>query len=42
MLASSVYNTAHFANPDFQPEEWRPDDDYVTPNSKLPRQRASG
>ncbi|KAK0253740.1 hypothetical protein LTS09_011318 [Friedmanniomyces endolithicus] len=42
IFKNSVYNTAHFANPDFQPEEWRPDDDYVTPSSKLPRQRASG
>ena len=27
---SSHFNIAHFLNPDFQPEEWRPDDEYVT------------
>lgn len=40
-LASSHFNTAHFLNPDFQPEEWRPDDDYVT-TSKSSRHRNSG
>lgn len=31
-LYSSHYNTAHFMNPDFQPEEWCPDGDYATGN----------
>lgn len=25
MMFSSHYNTAHFNNPDFQPEAWSPD-----------------
>lgn len=29
---SSHYNTAHFLNPDFQPEEWSPDTEYGTGN----------
>lgn len=29
---SSHYNTAHFMNPDFQPEEWCPDGEYATGN----------
>lgn len=36
MLVSSHYNTAHYLNPDFQPEEWRPDDEYVTSSSSKP------
>ncbi|TKA71516.1 hypothetical protein B0A55_06112 [Friedmanniomyces simplex] len=38
----SHFNTAHFLNPDFQPEEWRPDDEYVTTSSKPLRHKASG
>ena len=30
--SSSHYNTAHFLNPDFQPEEWSPDTEYGTGN----------
>ncbi|KAJ4362154.1 hypothetical protein N0V95_001502 [Ascochyta clinopodiicola] len=30
--ASSHYNTAHFMNPEFQPEEWCPDGEYATGN----------
>lgn len=30
--SSSHFNTAHFMNPDFQPEEWCPDGDYATGN----------
>lgn len=30
--ASSHFNTAHFLNPDFQPEEWSPDGEYTTGN----------
>jgi hypothetical protein len=29
---SSHFNTAHFMNPDFQPEEWCPDGEYSTGN----------
>ena len=42
MSSSSHFNTAHFMNPDFQPEEWRPDDEYVTTSCKTTRQRSSG
>ena len=31
---SSHFNTAHFMNPDFQPEEWCPDGEYATSNNK--------
>ncbi|KAH7324280.1 hypothetical protein B0I35DRAFT_423837 [Stachybotrys elegans] len=27
IFKNSVYNMAHFGNPDFQPEEWHPDDE---------------
>ncbi|OCK83800.1 cysteine proteinase [Lepidopterella palustris CBS 459.81] len=30
IFRNSHYNTAHFLNPDFQPEEWSPDSEYVT------------
>lgn len=41
---SSHFNTAHFMNPDFQPEEWHPGDDYVvtTASGKSARHRNSG
>lgn len=39
---SSHFNTAHFLNPDFQPEEWKPDDEYVTTSSKSLRHKNSG
>ncbi|OCL02684.1 cysteine proteinase [Glonium stellatum] len=32
IFRNSHYNTAHFLNPDFQPEEWTPDSEYVTSN----------
>ncbi|KAF2489043.1 cysteine proteinase [Lophium mytilinum] len=32
IFRNSHYNTAHFLNPDFQPEEWTPDSEYVTTN----------
>ncbi|KAF2838985.1 cysteine proteinase [Patellaria atrata CBS 101060] len=34
IFRNSHYNTAHFLNPDFQPEEWSPDSEYVTTNNK--------
>jgi ubiquitin thioesterase protein OTUB1 len=40
-LFSSPFNTAHFMNPEFQPEEWKPDDEYVTSSSKS-RHKYSG
>ncbi|KAF2202231.1 cysteine proteinase [Delitschia confertaspora ATCC 74209] len=30
IFRNSHYNTAHFLNPDFQPEEWSPDAEYST------------
>ncbi|KAK4539840.1 hypothetical protein LTR36_010301 [Oleoguttula mirabilis] len=42
IFRESHFNTAHFLNPDFQPKEWRPDDDYVTTSSKSSRHRNSG
>ena len=41
-LQSSHFNTAHFLNPDFQPEEWHPEDEYVTTSSRSSRHRNSG
>ncbi|KAF2741414.1 cysteine proteinase [Polyplosphaeria fusca] len=32
IFRNSHYNTAHFLNPDFQPEEWSPDSEYATGN----------
>ncbi|KAF2003808.1 cysteine proteinase [Amniculicola lignicola CBS 123094] len=32
IFRNSHYNTAHFLNPDFQPEEWSPDTEYATGN----------
>ncbi|ORY19742.1 peptidase C65 Otubain-domain-containing protein [Clohesyomyces aquaticus] len=32
IFRNSHYNTAHFLNPDFQPEEWSPDAEYATGN----------
>lgn len=32
IFRNSHYNTAHFLNPDFQPEEWSPESEYVTSN----------
>jgi len=32
IVFSSHFNTAHFMNPDFQPEEWSPDGEYATGN----------
>lgn len=40
--SSSHYNTAHFMNPDFQPEEWHPEDEYILGNGKPTRHRNSG
>ena len=31
---SSHFNTSHFLNPDFHPDEWSPDQDYITPNNR--------
>lgn len=39
---SSHFNTAHFLNPDFQPEEWRPDDDYSTTAKQGARHKVNG
>ncbi|KAF2146228.1 uncharacterized protein K452DRAFT_220097 [Aplosporella prunicola CBS 121167] len=32
IFKNSHYNTAHFLNPDFQPEEWTPDAEYASSN----------
>jgi ubiquitin thioesterase protein OTUB1 len=32
IFRNSHYNTAHFLNPDFQPEEWSPDSEYSAGN----------
>ncbi|GAB7359809.1 hypothetical protein MBLNU230_g6978t1 [Neophaeotheca triangularis] len=43
IFRNSHFNTAHFLNPDFQPEEWSPDAEYVTSNSsKGSRHKSSG
>lgn len=39
---SSHFNTAHFLNPDFQPEEWHPEDEYVIPDARGSKNRSSG
>lgn len=41
---SSHFNTAHFLNPEFQPEQWDPDDEYavVASSTKAPRHKNSG
>ena len=39
---SSHFNTAHFLNPDFQPEEWHPEDEYITTSSRSSKHRNSG
>ncbi|KAL1301446.1 hypothetical protein AAFC00_005698 [Neodothiora populina] len=31
---NSHFNTAHFLNPDFHPDEWSPENDYITPNNR--------
>ena len=31
VASSSHFNTSHFLNPEFQPEQWDPDDEYVSP-----------
>ncbi|KAK5988300.1 Ubiquitin thioesterase OTUB1 [Cladobotryum mycophilum] len=31
---NSIWNRAHFGNPDFHPEEWSPDDDFETRKGK--------
>ncbi|KAK3670729.1 hypothetical protein LTR78_009421 [Recurvomyces mirabilis] len=41
IFKNSPWNTAHFRNPDFQPEEWRPDDEYVVITKPL-RHKTSG
>ncbi|CAK3776283.1 Hypothetical predicted protein [Lecanosticta acicola] len=33
IFRNSHFNTAHFLNPDFQPEQWDPDDEYATTSS---------
>ncbi|KAK3065902.1 hypothetical protein LTR53_017908 [Teratosphaeriaceae sp. CCFEE 6253] len=42
IFKNSHYNTAHYLNPDFHPEEWRPDNEYVVTSSKPLRHKASG
>lgn len=39
---SSHFNTAHFLNPDFQPEQWDPEDEYAMATNKNPRHKNSG
>ncbi|QIW99209.1 hypothetical protein AMS68_004727 [Peltaster fructicola] len=34
IFRNSHFNTAHFLNPDFQPEEWSPEAEYVTTSVK--------
>ncbi|KAH7127123.1 peptidase C65 Otubain-domain-containing protein [Dendryphion nanum] len=34
IFRNSHYNTAHFLNPDFQPEEWSPESEYATGGSR--------
>lgn len=34
LLRSSHYNTAHFNNPDFEPEQWQPGNDYHQPGDR--------
>jgi ubiquitin thioesterase protein OTUB1 len=38
-IPSSHYNTAHFNNPDFEPEQWTPENDYAA--ADRPRKKSS-
>ncbi|EME38717.1 hypothetical protein DOTSEDRAFT_75461 [Dothistroma septosporum NZE10] len=39
IFRNSHFNTAHFLNPEFQPEQWDPDDEYATAASSTKTQR---
>ncbi|KAF2785623.1 cysteine proteinase [Melanomma pulvis-pyrius CBS 109.77] len=41
IFRNSHYNTAHFLNPDFQPEEWSPDAEYATGGNRVRHKSAS-
>jgi ubiquitin thioesterase protein OTUB1 len=38
-MYSSHYNTAHFNNPDFEPEQWLPGSEYTMPGER-PRKKS--
>ncbi|SMY29965.1 unnamed protein product [Zymoseptoria tritici ST99CH_1A5] len=44
IFRNSHFNTAHFLNPDFQPEQWDPEDEYATSASsgKSSRSKSGG
>lgn len=38
---NSVWNRAHFGNPEFRPEQWRPEDEHVDERTSARRKKAS-
>jgi ubiquitin thioesterase protein OTUB1 len=42
VFKNSHYNPAHFSNPEFEPEQWLPEADYVATDRSRPGKRSSG